>query len=94
MRIRTQGHTGTHLEERGEIPILIGLQDRHHMTPLLMQVGEKFGGHALSIHDHSCDVAVSGVLLITCQQRRNSCSEMLVSPMGGDEKGMALLIVQ
>src|SRR6266567_651243 len=92
--IRAQGHKGPHLGEGGEVAILIGLQDRDDAAPFLVQAGEKFGGHPLPIHNHACHLTGLDALLIACQERRNSCGEMLVSPMGGDEKRMAVLVVQ
>ena len=46
------------------------------------------------IHDHSCDLTVLRVLLIARQECRNARSEMLVPSMGGDEQGMAVLVVE
>src|SRR5260370_2946406 len=59
-----------------------------------MQTGEEFGGHALPIYDHSCDLTVIRVLLIARQECGDARSEMLVPSMGGDEQRMAVLVVE
>jgi len=72
----------------------IRLQDRDHTTSLLVQACQEFGGHAFAIHDHSCDLGISHMLLIACQKCGDASDEMLVTAMGGHEEGMAVLIVQ
>src|SRR5579885_2432417 len=64
------------------------------MASLSMQVGKEFGSHTLPIHDHACHLTGSHTLFIACQECRDSYSEMLVAAVGGDEKGMAVLIMQ
>jgi hypothetical protein len=92
--IYAQRHKHTHLGEGGEIPILIGLQDRDYMASLRMQAGEKFGSHALPIHDYSCNLAALCVLFIPLQKCGDAHGEMLISSMSGDKQRMALLVVQ
>lgn len=64
------------------------------MASLRMQAGEKFGGHALPIHNHSCNLAALCVLFIPLQKCGDAYSKMLISSMSGDKQRMALLIVQ
>src|SRR5258708_37587630 len=59
-----------------------------------MQSYQERGGHALAIYDHPCDVGVLHVLLIALKQRRNTHRQVLISPMGRDQEGMAMLVVQ
>ena len=92
--IPAQGYKGSYARKRGEIPILIGLQDRDHMASLRVYPREKHGGHALSNHNHPGDLAVSRVLFIPFQKYGDAHGEMLVSAMGGNAQGMAVLVVQ
>ena len=94
VNISAQGHKSSHTRKRGEIPILIRLQDGDRMASLSMQAGEERGGHALAIYDHARDLAVSRVLFIPLQKCGDAHGEMLVSAMGSDEQGMAVLVVQ
>ena len=94
VNISAQGHKSSHIRKRGEIPILIRLQDGDRMASLSMQAGEERGGHALAIYDHARDLAVSRVLFIPLQKCGDAHGEMLVSAMGSDEQGMAVLVVQ
>src|SRR5258708_8892637 len=59
-----------------------------------MQASEEFSGHALPIHDHSCDLTVLRVLFIARQECGDAHCEMLVPSMSGDEEGMAVLVVE
>ena len=59
-----------------------------------MQAGEELGGHALPVHNHSRNLAVSRVLFIPLQKCGNAHGEMLVEAQGGNAQGMALLVVQ
>jgi hypothetical protein len=92
--VSTQGHKGTDIREGGEIPILIGLQNRHHAASFRTQAGEKFGGHALPIHDHACDLAMLRVLFIARQECGDSSGKMLVAARGGHKQRMTLLVMQ
>ena len=87
-------HKGSHVGKGREISILIRLQDRDHAAPLGVQARQEFGGHALPVHDHSCDLGVPHLLFITCQKCGDTCDEMLVAAMGGDKQWVALLVVQ
>ena len=94
MRVRAERLKGTHLRERRQIAVLVGLQDRDHDTPFSMQPRQEFSRHALPIHNHPCDVARLHLLFITFQERRGARGEMLVAPMGGHKERMPLGIVQ
>ena len=91
--ILAQGYKSSYVGKRGKIPVLICLQDGDHMASLSMQSGEELGGHTLTVHDHSRDLAVSRVLFILLQKCGDAHSEMLVSAVGGHEQGMALLVM-
>ncbi len=94
LRGRCERLKGPHIGERGQIAILIGLQDRDHDAPFRVQQRRECGGHTFPIHNHPCDVAGLHVLLIVLQERGDACGEVLVSPMGRDKERMALLVVQ
>src|SRR6266516_1880727 len=72
--ICAQWHKRTHFGEGREIPILIGLQDRHDAASFRVQAGEKFGGHTFPVHDHLCDPTVPCALFIARKERRDSRS--------------------
>lgn len=85
---------GTDLGERGQIAILVGLQDRDDDPSFRVQSRQEFGRHTLPIHDHPGDVAGLYLLLIALQKCGKARGEMLISSMGGDEQRMALGIMQ
>ena len=92
--IPAQGYKGSYARKRGEIPILIGLQDRDHSADARRSRRLQRAHGALAVHDHSRDLAVSCVLFIPLQKYRDAHGEMLVSAMGGNAQGMAVLVVQ
>src|SRR5260370_8175850 len=88
VRVRAERLKGTHLRERRQIAVLVGLQDRDHDTPFSVQPRQEFSRHALPIHNHPCDVARLHLLFITFPQRRGPHGPMLVAPLRGHKENM------
>lgn len=94
MCVCAERYKGAHFGEGREISILIGLQDRDHVASIGVQARQEFGGHALAIHNHPCDLAVSRMLFIPLQKCGNARCQMLIATMGSGEERMTVLVMQ
>ena len=92
--VRDERHKRSHLGEGGEVAILVGLQDRDDTASFGVQPRQEFGGHPLAIDNHPCHLAVPHKLLKVRKVGGNTCGEMLITAMGGDKQGMAVLVMQ
>jgi hypothetical protein len=92
--INVQRNKFPHLPKRLQAGILIGAQHGDERPSCLDQLRQELCRHALAIHDNTPDALQVSRLLIGGEDRWQSTRQMGVSPMGRDQQGVALLIVQ